>query len=458
MNISGQVAIVGYGPTGALLGNLLARRGISCVIVEKQAHAYGLPRAVHFDGETMRVFQSSGLADEIFKDTMIGRGMRFQDNAGNVLVDWPRSQEIGPFGWHESYRFHQPALETVLRRGFESQDGCQVIAGQAVVGFTQNLDGVDLQLDDGRHVLAEYVVGCDGAQSFVRKALGIEYEDLGFNEDWLVVDLLIKNAAADRGDYTIQFCDTDHPATYVRGVGKRRRWEMRVETGQIAPLSESETWQRLARWVSSKDAEIERSAVYTFRSCIAREWRDRRCFLAGDAAHLTPPFMGQGLCAGIRDAANLAWKLAAVLAGGNGRLLDTYASERLPNTREFINLTMDLGRLINQTAAGQAPSVAMKSIWPALGPGLGVRDGLVGTQAPQVKTVSGEWSDDVAGAGFYALVRKDVACSIPVVVGAQDWLAEKGIFGVVVRPDGYIFGGASDANELAQVVAECVLV
>lgn len=229
MAITAQIAIVGYGPIGALLGNLLGARGISCVVLEKQENPYPLPRAVHFDGEAMRVFQSVGLADEILQDTLVGKGMRFQDGAGKVLIDWPRSQKIGPLGWHESYRFHQPALEAVLRAGFEARKGCQAICGHAVTAISKSDKGVELQLTDGRFVCAQYVIGCDGAQSFVRNALGIEYEDLGFNEDWLVVDLLIQNAKADRGDFSIQFCDADNPATYVRGIGNRRRWEKRLQ-------------------------------------------------------------------------------------------------------------------------------------------------------------------------------------------------------------------------------------
>jgi 3-(3-hydroxy-phenyl)propionate hydroxylase len=454
MTISAQIAIVGYGPVGALLGNLLGARGITCVVIEKQPKPYPLPRAVHFDAEAMRVFQSVGLADEIKRDTLVGKGMRFQDGDGNVLIDWPRNQEIGPFGWHESYRFHQPALEAVLRDGFERRKGCRVICGQAVTSVSQDNAGVELRLGDGRLVRAEYVIGCDGAQSFLRNALGKEYEDLGFKEDWLVIDLLIQNAAADRGDYSIQFCDAENPATYVRGIGNRRRWEMRLNEGELPPKDEQETWRRLANWVSRDDAEIERSAIYTFRSCIAENWRVGRCFLAGDAAHLTPPFMGQGLCAGVRDVANLAWKLAAVLGGAEDVLLDTYATERRPNAHAFIGLTMDLGRLINQTAAGKAPKVAMKSIWPPLGPGLGDRDGLGGTQAPQV-LVNGRLSDDVVGPGFYVLAREAFDGGLPVIVGTQDWLSDKGVFGVVVRPDRYIFGGADDVAGLRRLMAEC---
>lgn len=455
MTLVTEVAIIGCGPTGALLGNLLGKYGISCLILEKQKNLYPLPRAVHFDAESMRVFQSVGLADKILPDLMVGKGMRLQDMDGTVLVDWPRAQEIGRLGWHESYRFHQPDLEAKLRHGLDRFSNCRLLSGKAVTGFEQTDDEVRLSLEDGQTVVAQYVIGCDGAQSFLRTELDIGLEDLGFREDWLVVDLLIRNAAADRGDYTIQFCDPDHPATYVRGPKNRRRWEMRLENGTAAPQSEAETWEMLRRWVSAKDADLERSAVYTFRSCLAESWRKRRAFLAGDAAHLTPPFMGQGMCAGVRDAANLAWKLANVLCGGEAKMLDTYQSERRPNAYEFIHRAVDLGKLINQTAARQAPKVKMSSIWPPLGPGLGVRDGLGGSLAPQVRMDDGHLSDDIAEGGFYILARQDFEATVSVVVGVQDWLKEQDVFGVIVRPDGYVFGSAKDQIGLSELLAQC---
>lgn len=458
MSRSAQVAIIGCGPVGALLGNLLGRRGISCVIIEKQPQLYPFPRAVHFDAEAMRVFQSVGLSEAIRSRVLVGKGMRFQDKSGKTLIDWPRSQEIGPLGWQESFRFHQPDLETELRRGLSRFDNCEIISGQSAKAITQNDQGVVIELADGTCVTAQYCVGCDGAGSTLRAALGVGFEDLGFKENWLVVDILIKNKAADRGDYTIQFCDSEHPATYVRGVGERRRWEFRLADGEPAPVSDAETWARLAGWVSAEDAELERTTEYVFRSAIVESWRVGRCFLAGDAAHLTPPFTGQGFGAGVRDVANLGWKLAAVLKGADPGLLDTYESERSPNVREFIGLAVNLGRLINQTAAGQAPKGAMKSIWPALGAGLGPRDGLGGIHAPQFRLDDGRLSDDAGLGGFYMLAREQFDGPVPVIVGAMDWLRDKRVFGVIVRPDGYVYGGAGDRAGLLELLAECPVV
>ncbi len=431
-----DVCIIGAGPVGLLLGNLLGRRGVSVVIVEKQPKPYDLPRAVHFDGEAMRVFQAAGLAEQVLPHTMVGRGMLFKDTNDAVVVDWSRDQNIGPMGWHESNRCHQPGIEDALRAGLDRFAHVQLIEGVAVTDIEQDETGVDVTLAGGRMVRAVYAVGADGANSFVRRRLGIGEDDLGFKEDWLVVDLILKRPRPDLGDYSVQFCDPVNSATYVRGVGDRRRWELRLPDDRAADPNESEIWQRLSRWITPEDAELERSAVYTFRSCVAESWRKDRVFLVGDAAHQMPPFMGQGMCAGIRDVANLSWKLAQVLYGGED-VLWSYESEREPHIRQFIELTVSLGKLINQTAAGEAPKGKMKSIWPELGAGLGTRKGVGGALAPQPR-VDGVLADDFAKQGFYVLASRAVESDLPVVVGAQDWLAEHGVEAVVVRPDGYV--------------------
>ena len=419
-----------------LLGNLLGRRGISVAIIEKQPKPYNLPRAVHFDGEAMRVFQAAGLAEQVLPHTMVGRGMLFKDTHDNVVVDWSRDQEIGPMGWYESYRCHQPGIEDALRVGLDRFDHVSLHQGVAVEGISQDDEGVTVDLSDGRAVRAKYAVGADGANSFVLSALGIRLDDLGFKEDWLVVDLILKQPRPDLGDYSVQFCDPVNSATYVRGVGDRRRWELRLPADRAGEPDAAEIWQRLSRWITPTDAELERDAVYTFRSCVAEKWRDGRVFLVGDAAHQMPPFMGQGMCAGIRDVANLGWKLAQVLDGGED-VLWSYESEREPHIRQFIELTVSLGKLINQTAAGETPKGKMQSIWPELGAGLGSRVGVGGALAPQVRA-GDVLADDVAKQGFYVLAAREVESDLPVVVGAQDWLAQHGVAAVVVRPDGYV--------------------
>ncbi|MDF0601584.1 bifunctional 3-(3-hydroxy-phenyl)propionate/3-hydroxycinnamic acid hydroxylase [Psychromarinibacter sp. C21-152] len=442
-----DVAIIGCGPTGALLGNLLGARGLSVAIFEKQPAIYDLPRAVHFDGETMRVFQSAGLAEAVLPETRVNPGMLFKDPAGRTLIDWSRDMSIGPMGWPESYRFHQPGLERVLRAGLARYPNVRLHESTAVTAHRQDDTGVTLTTDKGTYGAA-HVVACDGTGSPTREALGIGLHDLGFHERWLVVDLRLTRDRPDLGDHSIQFCDPERPATYVRCVGPRRRWEMRIDSGDPDHFAPDEIWRRLSRWITPADADLERAAVYTFRSRLAARWREGRVFLAGDAAHQTPPFMGQGMCAGIRDAANLAWKLAAVHHGVDPAILDTYESERAPNARAFIQLAADMGQLINQTVQGHLPQGRMRSIWPDLGPGLGPRDGIGGALAPQVGR-----ADDAAPTGFHLLTRAPFDADLPAAQGAEDWLAERDLFGVILRPDGYALDHAATPEGLHEALA-----
>ena len=441
-----DVAIVGCGPTGALLGNLLGARGLQVSIFEKQPDLFSLPRAVHFDGEAMRLFQSVGLAESLLPLIHVNPGMLFKDVNGKTLVDWSRDMTVGPMGWHESYRFHQPDLELLLRAGLKRYPHVELRSATAVEGLTQQDDHVAVKTEVGE-MQAKYVVACDGADSSVRRLIGANTEDLGFQERWLVVDVILQRERPDLGDYSVQFCDAQAPATYVRGVGERRRWECRLSESDPDSFKASEIWKKLSRWITPEDSVLERSAVYTFRSQIADHWQVDRVFLAGDAAHQMPPFMGQGMGAGLRDAGNLAWKIAAVCNGADPAILETFESERKPNARAFINLSVELGLLINRTAAGQKADKKMNSIWPSLGPGLGTSGDIVGRLVPQA-----ERADDAAPSGFYALVRKPIGTQLPETIGNASWLRKRKAFGVIVRPDGYALASAvNKANFIKEI-------
>ena len=446
--IETDVAIIGGGPIGTLLANLLGRRGHRVTVLEKQVQPYALPRAIHFDGEAMRCFQATGLAAQILPHTHVGKGMLFKDRDGKTLIDWSRDQEIGPMGWHESYRFYQPGLEQVLRDGLTRFDHVTLLSGQEVTQITQSDHRVSLITTAGKQIDAAYVIGADGTNSFTRAAMGSDLHDLGFNERWLVVDALLTRPRGDLGDHSIQFCDPDAPATYVRGVGARRRWELRLSPDDPETLDDAHVWEKLKRWITTQDATLERHAIYTFRSRIATKWQVGRCLIAGDAAHQMPPFMGQGMCAGVRDAANLEWKLSAVLRGANAALLNSYQSEREANARAFIDKSVALGRLINQTAQGHLPEGRMTSIWPKLGPGLGPRDGAEGGLAPQITTPQGQLADDAALQDFYLLSATPL--DMPgwtTVTGAQDWLSEQGYSTAMIRPDGYCLAGIAKGED-----------
>jgi 3-(3-hydroxy-phenyl)propionate hydroxylase len=483
-----DVVIVGLGPVGATLANLLGLRGVRTLVLEREAEAYHLPRAVHFDDEVMRVFETIGLSDQIARDVILSPGMHFVDAGGKMLIDWSRPAQISPQGWYPSYRFHQPDLERVLRAGLARWPSVTARNRCDVFAIDSDDDGVTVRFEElanGRltRCRARYVVGCDGARSLVRRLIGSGMHDLGFHERWLVLDVLLKRPRPDLGDYSVQHCDPARPATYVRGTGNRRRWEITLhpeEDSQVM-VTPPRVWELLRKWLTPDDAEIERAAVYTFHSVIAERWRDGRLLLAGDSAHQTPPFLGQGMCAGIRDAANLAWKLEHVVAGRQtDALLDSYQSERAPHVREYIELAIRLGGVINATAieAGLPPGerradapARMVTYKPRLGPGLLVdREDLAGHLAPQPEIGSGERLDARIGyrfallatpefsAALGAAMRDRLATADIAVVGdtapaLQDWLATNRIAAALVRPDRYVLGGVGNEADLEMLLA-----
>lgn len=483
-----DVAIIGLGPVGATLANILGQAGVSTLVLEKEAAAYHLPRAVHFDDEVMRLFQSIGLADTLLPYLALSTGMRFLAPDGRVILDWSRVQPTRPHGWNSSYRFHQPELEDVLRHGLTRWPSVTVRERCEAFAVDEQVDGAVVRFEDLNSgklhaVTARYVVGCDGARSLVRRLIGSGLVDLGFHERWLVVDVILKRPRPDLGDVSIQFCDPQRPATYVRGVGERRRWEITLKDDEpSARMAEpAHVWSLLGRWITPDDATLERSAVYTFHSVIAETWRHGRLLIAGDAAHQTPPFLGQGMCAGMRDVANLGWKLIAVLRGefGDG-LLNTYQTERFPHVREYIELAVRFGGIINTKAADvvlpntsrsadNAQQIRVEK--PRLGRGFhfGHSD-LIGRLMTQPTLSDGARLDDRVGQRFCLVISRDLAGTLPETLARElgardivcvdtsnpevaDWLGASGHKAVLARPDRYVFGAANDAAELAALVA-----
>ncbi|MGH6628012.1 MAG: bifunctional 3-(3-hydroxy-phenyl)propionate/3-hydroxycinnamic acid hydroxylase [Burkholderiaceae bacterium] len=485
-----DIAIIGCGPAGALLANLLGQAGLSVLVLEKEAAIYPLPRAIHFDGEVMRIFQSAGLREAVEGISRPGlKGMHFVNAAGETLLIRGGTTAQGPHGCASNYYFHQPELEQVLRAGATRFANVQVRLRHEVMQMAEAGDHVrlavnDLQTGANVEVQARYVVGCDGARSLVRKILGSPMRDLGLHQSWLVFDAFLKDDAPALPDYTVQHCDPARPMTYCNVTGNRRRWEIMLMPGDDpATLVQPETlWRLVSRWVKPEHADIERAVIYTFHSVIAEGWRNGRLLLAGDAAHQTPPFLGQGMCAAMRDVANLAWKLEAVLRGqAPDALLDTYESERSPHVHAFIELAVRLGDIIQTTdpekarerdarfKAGQPEIFEFPS--PRLGSGLLRGDAApVGQPFPQPRLDDGQLLDARIGNRLAVIGRADLLDRVSedtrqawrhwsaVVLPATDqalreWLDSRGVAAIMLRPDRYIMGMASLPGDLDAITA-----
>jgi len=485
-----DVAIIGYGPAGATLANLLGQYGLSVLVLEREAEIYPLPRAIHFDGEVMRVFETAGLRREVEAISRPGlKGMYFNNAAGETLLIRAGTSERGPHGCANNHYFHQPELEAVLRAGLQRYPQVQVRTRREVTAIEDGQDFATLQvkdLDSGKvqAMQARYVVGCDGARSMVRKAIGTAMIDLGLHQPWLVFDVRLKADVPDLPDHTVQHCDPARPMTYCNVTGNRRRWEIMLMPGDDPEqLVKPETlWRLVSKWVTPEQADIERAVIYTFHSVIAETWRKGRLLLAGDAAHQTPPFLGQGMCAAIRDASNLAWKLDAVLRGrAQDALLDSYASERAPHVHAFIDLAVKLGDIIQTTdpqaarerdakfKAGQPEIFQFPA--PRLGPGVWQGDAAVVAQVfPQPMRSDGRLLDTVLGLNFAVIGDEAVLNAVSedtrerwqdqgvVQLPARDpevqaWLQQQGVRAVLLRPDRYIAGVAQTGHELDRISA-----
>ncbi|HET9173356.1 MAG TPA: bifunctional 3-(3-hydroxy-phenyl)propionate/3-hydroxycinnamic acid hydroxylase [Actinospica sp.] len=369
-----DVAIIGAGPTGLTAATLLASHGVGCVVLDRWHAIYPQPRAVHLDDEVYRILARLGLAEEFAAISRPARGLRLLDPRLRVLAEFQRGTEDGVHGFPAANMFDQPELEGILRANLEKFKQIELIGGAEVTGIDQGDRDVELRFSEtatgaASTIKARYVLGCDGANSMTRTAIGSSMRDLKFAQRWLVVDIA---TGADLGHWegVHQVCDPAGAATFMRIGESRYRWEFQLAQGQSA-----QDHQRLeqlrplidpwTRHVPDEDLELVRVADYTFRAQIADRWRDRRVFLLGDAAHLTPPFIGQGMGAGLRDARNLSWKLAAVLDGTlPEHILDTYETERAPHARAMIRLAKLVGTLM--TRGGRTGNTLRALIAPRL--------------------------------------------------------------------------------------------
>jgi 3-(3-hydroxy-phenyl)propionate hydroxylase len=439
-----DVLIAGGGPTGLALANALGRRGVDVLVVEQDADVASLPRAVSIDDEAMRFMQALGLGDAAARITLPGTGTKYYGARGQLL-GYARGPERHRYGHPIRNAIDHPEFQRMLLDGLRDLPGVATRHRTRLVGFEQDADAVVAQVEsDGRtaDVACRYLVGADGGRSLVRTLIGQEpMRGSAFEERWLVLDTV-----RDQHDqrHAMHHGDPQRPRVVVVGPGGRCRYEFLLhddEQPQGDELLALAT--RLAAPYRRLDpADVVRCTVYRFYALVADAFSLGRVFLAGDAAHLMPPFAGQGLNSGLRDAANLSWKLAAVLGGtADARLLDTYTAERQPHVQAMVRLSVRMGSLLmtrsRLRARARDAAFAVGRRVPALDrfvremrfkPAPRYRTGfLVGSDAPagsllvqpRVLDRAGAPAalDDVLGDGF-ALLGVDVA---PDALAAPLW-------------------------------------
>ncbi len=493
-----DVVVVGMGPVGCTAALLFAEAGLSVAAIERDEAVYRLPRAVNLDGEIIRAFQKVGRGQAV-QDLM--QAVRPGDRAGfaNSKREWLFGTEFVPFGsngWQPTNMFDQPELESYLRAQAVGHELVDAFIGFEARGLCNESDSVRVEFarpDENQKTLtARYAVACDGASSPTRKAFDIGWQDLGYDHQWLVVDVTLKEGHT-LGNDTLQVCDPDRIVTYVCTKDPYRRWEFKMNPGEDAEqmLEEDMILSLIDPWTPRGTYEIRRAAVYQFHAATADRWQAGRVFIAGDAAHQTPPFLGQGMNAGMRDVINLAWKLPMVVNGvAEESLLESYHAERNAHAHDLVDWAVSIGRLMEHLAEEercrreQLPAPEAPAALKSSGYGQGreqppIRDGAVVLEQvsdtgstgylfsqPIVQTGEGQpiRLDELLGPGFAVVLRggeavlSDASQQILDHLGARV-VSLEGIQEVrghidrlfeshdaaIVRPDRLVFG-VTDSN------------
>ncbi len=498
-----DVAVVGFGPSGAVAASLLGQAGLKTYVCDKTSTVYDKPRAIALDHEIMRVFQQIGVADQVLPHVEPFTPSEYFGVDGQLIRRMTMVAPPYPLGYTPSNVFTQPPVERILRANAGAMPSVTLELGMELLSLSQDEELATLRLRDsqGREqtIRARYVIGCDGATSTVRAQAGIELDDLDFDEPWLVVDVLVNEQGLKKLPLTsVQYCEPERPCTMVIGPGKHRRWEISLNGGEdpVEVAKPDATWKLLSRWLTPEDGELWRQASYRFHALVAHDWRKGRVFVAGDAAHQQPPFMGQGMCQGIRDVANLSWKLAAVLRGeivadAAEALLDSYGDERERHVRELTTRIKGAGAVICERGldkarardkrmldecGGVVKDTPRQDVIPRLEAGLlssAMTTGR-GTLFPQPRlgTSSGDATlmDKIFGHGWRLVTdgslvapkSKDIQLTIielgKAVTEADGvialWMQKHGCHAALVRPDHYTFGTAGTQAELHALLAD----
>ncbi|MDE8587843.1 bifunctional 3-(3-hydroxy-phenyl)propionate/3-hydroxycinnamic acid hydroxylase [Arthrobacter sp. NQ4] len=493
-----DVAIVGYGPVGQTLATLLGRQGWSVVVLDKQAGLYPLPRACHLDHEAMRILQAMGISKEINDAIVPAREYLLLRADLSVLSNLPRGWET-PSGWESSYHFYQPDIEGIFDATARSTPGVTVRQATNVRTISELGDRVEVKVDGGTEpILARFVVGADGANSLVREQAGIARDDLGFQATWVVIDVEMEAGATAPGvPDTGQVLDPAQPSHMAWLGGDHYRWEFMIvdDADPVEAAKPENVWPKLRRWITPETATLLRSTTYTFQSLVASIFNRGRVLLAGDAAHLMPPFMGQGMISGMRDAMTLSWMLNKVLKGtAPVEFLDAYTDSRRPHVTEYIAESVRVGQMVCETNPAKAAErdrklEAQTEANPPFQPqlGAGFVDGPLGGRLAVQPRIAGDRDvllDDLLGSSLTLLtVQPNVLDGLSATAESHlelldvsvaaisagpgdatpgsfveqgsrfaDWLGAADADWVLVRPDAYVFDAGKGAGALEESI------
>ncbi|WLH14786.1 bifunctional 3-(3-hydroxy-phenyl)propionate/3-hydroxycinnamic acid hydroxylase [Pseudomonas hefeiensis] len=473
-----DIAIIGYGPTGLVAASMLGRAGYKVLVIERWPTPYGLPRLSHIDGETARIIQASGNIEDALRDACAVRDYHYRDAHGDLLTELDWTGEACGFPAHIS--IYQPDIEEAINQQAMTFPGVKILRGWEAQALKQTKDEVTVSARSvsrdqdcewtgiSRKFSVKYLIGADGANSHVRRALAIERTDFGHNERWLNLDSENKHDLGGRFSHSTIFCDPARAHMYMPIGSKRTRFELRILPGEDTAHWEKEAtgWQWLEEQhgLGPDDLHLLRHVVYTFETRIANQWRVDRVLLAGDAAHTMMPYMGQGACSGMRDGINLAWKLDLVLSGRcTPALLDSYEQERRPHVMKIMEMALFLGQLANEDdpeKVAQRDHAFLTGKVPPMPPFPKLEDGVLyresdgtllpstGAPAPQGRVRRGNAEkhlDDVVGQGFHLMALQDPTDVLNDEL--MDFLNQLGCRQIILTEDPNVSGAVSELDD-----------
>jgi 3-(3-hydroxy-phenyl)propionate hydroxylase len=486
-----------------MMANLMGMAGVRTLVIDRTPEIFPKPRAIALDHEILRAFDNIGVLDAIRPYLEPFTASEHFGVDGQLIRRIDMAQAPYPMGYVPSQVFLQPPIEEELRRNLANFPAVDIELGADFSSLEQDAEGVTVALDVAggvRKVRCDYVIGCDGASSSMRKALGLSLDDLGFDEPWLVIDVRVnERGLAKLPKTSAQYCNATRPTTYLIGPKNLRRWEITILPGEDPKALERDenVWRLLSQWLTPDDGELWRASSYRFHALVAKRWRNGRGFIAGDSAHQQPPFIGQGMCQGIRDAVNLSWKLIGHMKGALAdSVLDTYEVERAAHVRELTSRIKAIGKYISerdpvlararderllQEGGGKALTVTRQEIVPPLTQGFlhALSAPIAGTLFPQpfIATASGDSLLDAICKPSWRLVMLDVSDAdafdlsqraaragvTPLRFGGADgfierdgvlkgWMERAGACVALVRPDHYAYGVAKDRARAADLI------